>query len=258
MSFMPDKQTTSIATHTNEDIFIRDKSLCEDLIGKISFTEMSYFQITGRMPDPSQVKMLDACLVTLMEHGLTPSALSSRLIYSSSPEAMQAAVAAGLMGVGSVFAGTMEGCAELIRRLIDSSEGLEHEADVVANEFYQSKLPLPGFGHHLHKPDDPRSVRLLSLADELEITGKWINALKHLSIAVDKRYEKHITINATGAIAACLGDCGVSAEIMRGFALITRCAGLVGHIHEEQHKPAMRVIWETSQAAISYDGDVPG
>ena len=85
MSFMPDKQTTSIATHTNEDIFIRDKSLCEDLIGKISFTEMSYFQITGRMPDPAQVKMLDACLVTLMEHGLTPSALSSRLIYSSSP-----------------------------------------------------------------------------------------------------------------------------------------------------------------------------
>mgnify|MGYP001190975064 CR=1 FL=1 len=256
MSFMPDKQTTSIATHTNEDIFIRDKSLCEDLIGKVSFTEMSYFQITGRMPDASQVRMLDACLVTLMEHGLTPSALSSRLIYSSAPEAMQAAVAAGLMGVGSVFAGTMEGCAELIRRLIDSDEGLEHEADAVASEFYLSKLPLPGFGHHLHKPDDPRSLRLLSLADELKLTGKWINALKLLSKAVDKRYDKHITINATGAIAACLGDCGVSAEIMRGFALITRCAGLVGHIHEEQHKPAMRVIWENSEAAIPYDGDI--
>ena len=167
--------------------------------------------------------MLDACLVTLMEHGLTPSALSSRLIYSSSPEAMQAAVAAGLMGVGKRFAGTMEGCAELIRRLIESGEGLEREADVVASEFYESKLPLPGFGHHQHKPDDPRSVRLLSLADELEIAGKWINALKHLSTAVDKRYDKHITINATGAIAACLGDCGISAKIMRGFALITLC-----------------------------------
>ena len=256
MSFMPDKQTTSIATHTNQDIFVRDKSLCRDLIGKVSFTEMSYFQITGRMPNPAQVKMLDACLVTLMEHGLTPSALSSRLIYSSAPEAMQAAIAAGLMGVGSVFAGTMEGCAELIKRLIDSKNQLEDEADAVAREFQLSQLPVPGFGHHLHKPDDPRSIRLLLIADELGLTGPWINALKHLSTAIDKRYKKHITINATGAIAACLGDCGINAEIMRGFALITRCAGLVGHIHEEQHKPAMRVIWENSEAAIPYDGNI--
>ena len=226
MTFMPDKQTTSIATHTNEDIFVRDKSLCHDLIGKVSFTEMSYFQITGRMPNQSQVKMLDACIVTLMEHGLTPSAISSRLIYSSAPEAMQAAIAAGLMGVGSVFAGTMEGCATLIKRLIDSEGDLENEAHVIAREFHFSKLPVPGFGHHL-------------------------------SSAIDKRYDKHITINATGAIAACLGDCGVNPEIMRGFALITRCAGLVGHIHEEQHKPAMRVIWENSEAAIPYDGNIP-
>ena len=257
MTFMPDKQTTSIATHTNEDIFVRDKSLCHDLIGKVSFTEMSYFQITGRMPNQSQVKMLDACLVTLMEHGLTPSAISSRLIYSSAPEAMQAAIAAGLMGVGSVFAGTMEGCAALIKRLIDSEGNLENEAHAIAREFHFSKLPVPGFGHHLHKPDDPRSIQLLAIAKELKITGQWINALQHLSSAIDKRYDKHITINATGAIAACLGDCGVNPEIMRGFALITRCAGLVGHIHEEQHKPAMRVIWENSEAAIPYDGNIP-
>jgi citrate synthase len=255
MSFMPEHQTTSIATHTNEDIFIREKSLCGDLIGKLSFTEMTFFQIIGRMPNKAEAGMVDACLVTLMEHGLTPSALATRLIYSSATEAMQAAVAAGLMGVGSTFVGTMEGAAALIQRMLASDDGVEAEARRIAEEFRSSRAPLPGFGHHMHKPDDPRSIRLFEVADELGLTGSHIAAVKALSAAIDEVYGKHITINATGAIAACLGDCGVPAEIMRGFALICRCAGLVGHVHEEQHKPAMRAIWEAGEAAVPYDGE---
>jgi citrate synthase len=258
MAFMPETQTTSIATHTHDDIFIRDKSLCGDLMGKLSFTEMAYFQITGRMATAAETTMVDACLVTLMEHGLTPSALSSRLIYSSAPEAMQAAVAAGIMGVGSTFAGTMEGCAVLIDRILTSDADPETEAQAIAQEFRAAKKSLPGFGHHMHKPDDPRSIRLFQIAAEAGVSGPWISALMALSTAIDDVYGKHITINATGAIAACLGDCGIPAEIMRGFALITRCAGLVGHIHEEQHKPAMRAIWESAEAAVPYDGTISG
>ena len=258
MAFMPEKQTTSIATHTNDDMFLRDKSLCGDLIGKMSFTQMAFFQITGRMASEGETAMVDACLVTLMEHGLTPSALSSRLIYSSAPEAMQAAVAAGIMGVGSTFAGTMEGCAILIERILNSDADMKTEAAAIAAEFWANKRPLPGFGHHMHKPDDPRSIRLLAIAQEVGVRGQWITALTTLSAAIDETYGKHITINATGAIAACLGDCGIPAEIMRGFALITRCAGLVGHIHEEQHKPALRAIWESAEAAVPYDGDISG
>ena len=256
MSSMPAKQTTSLATHTAEDIFIRDQSLCRELIGQLTFTEMVYFLILGRRPTPSQTAAVDACLVTLMEHGLTPSALSSRLIYSSAPEAMQGAVAAGLLGVGSLFVGTMEGCAALLERMLHSPAGTEAEAARIAKEHRESRKPLPGFGHPQHRPDDPRSIKLFEVARQHGVSGKHVEAVQTLSRAVDECFRKHITINATGAIAAVLGDCEVPAEIMRGFALITRCAGLVGHIREEQVKPAMRVIWETSEHAIPYDGKI--
>lgn len=257
MSFMPDKQTTSIATHTNDDIYVRDRSLCRELIGKLSFTEMIYFQILGRMPTPPQSAVVDACLVTLMEHGLTPSALATRLIYSSAPEAMQAGVAAGLMGVGSVFVGTMEGCAALLAEILADPEGVPAAAQRVAESHRAAGKPLPGFGHHLHRPDDPRSIRLLQVARDQGVADKHVEAVLALSAAVDEVYGKHITINATGAIAACLGDCGIPPEILRGFALITRCAGLVGHVHEEQRKPAMRAIWEAADDAVAYDGRIP-
>ncbi|MCR9073655.1 MAG: citryl-CoA lyase [Alphaproteobacteria bacterium] len=249
--------TTSIATHTNDDIFIRDKSLCSELIGKLTFTEMIVFQMLGRVPTAAETAMIDACFVTLMEHGLTPSALATRLIYSSAPEAMQAGVAAGLMGVGSVFVGTMEGNAQLLLEIVDDPAGIEATATRIAEEHRAARKPLPGFGHHLHKPDDPRPIRLFQLAEEHGQSGTYIAALKALSTAIDRVYGKHITINATGAIAAVLLDCGVPAEILRGFALITRCAGLVGHVREEQEKPSMRTIWETSEAAIAYDGAIP-
>jgi citrate synthase len=87
------------------------------------------------------------------------------------------------------------------------------------------------------------------------VAGSHVAALRALAGAVDSAYGKHITINATGAIAASLGDCGLPAEIMRGFAVLARCAGLVGHAHEEQHRPAMRAIWEAAERAVPYDGD---
>ncbi len=254
MSSDPKTPTTSIATHTNEDIFIRDKSLCKDLIGKLTFTEMLFFQILGRVPTPAQSAVVDACLVTLMEHGLTPSALASRLVYTSATEAMQGAVAAGLLSVGSLFVGTMEGAAVLIHRLLQA-EDMEAEALRIAEEHKQSRTALPGFGHPLHKPDDPRTACLFEVAERHDIAGSHIAAIKILSKAIDQTYGKHITINATGAIAAALGDCGVPGEIMRGFALITRAAGLVGHIHEEQKNPAMRAIWEAGEAAVPYEGN---
>jgi citrate synthase len=255
MSFLPATQTTSIATHTNDDIYIRDRSLCRELIGRLTFTEMLCFQILGRRPSPPETAMIDACLVTLMEHGLTPSVLATRLTYSSAPEAMQAAVAAGLLGVGSLFVGTMEGCAALLKRILEAEDAAA-EARRIAEEHRTARRPIPGFGHHLHKPDDPRSLCLFELAEQHGVAGRWIEAVRMLGAAVDAAYGKHITINATGAIAAVLGDCGVPASIMRGFALITRCAGLVGHVHEEQSRPAMRAIWEAAERAVPYDGTV--
>ncbi|HEY8040432.1 MAG TPA: citryl-CoA lyase [Polyangiaceae bacterium] len=253
MSPRPETPTTSIATHTPEDVFVRGRSLCRELIGKLTFTEMTFLHVTGRVPTPAQTAMVDACLVTLMEHGLTPSAVATRLVYSSAPEAMQAAVAAGLLAVGSAFVGTVEGCAALLER-VRAAPDAAAEARSVAEEHRAARRPVPGFGHPEHKPDDPRSVVLLELAATQGVAGAQVTALRALAAAVDATAGKHVTINATGAVAAVLGDCGLPAEILRGFAVLARCAGLVGHAHEEQHRPAMRAIWEAAERAVPYDG----
>src|SRR6202158_5893783 len=129
------KPTTKIAHHTTEAIYVRGASLVDDLIGKLTFTEMMYFQLLGARPTPAQTRILDAVLVTLMEHGLTPSAIVSRLIYDSCPEAVQAAVAAGLLGVGSTFIGTMEGCAANLEEILSASEGEAGRAKAIARRF---------------------------------------------------------------------------------------------------------------------------
>lgn len=251
---LPEKQTTSLATSTASDVFIRDKSLCNELIGKLSFTAMTYFTVTGRMPTPGQTAVLDACLVTLMEHGLTPSALATRLVYSSAPEAMQGAVAAGLAGVGSVFVGTVEWAAALLARIAGAADG-DEEARKIAAEHRAARRAVPGFGHPLHKPDDPRPACIFRVAEEHGLAGRHTDALRALGAAVDAASGKHVTINATGAIAAALADAGIPAEIMRGFAILARCAGLVAHVREEQQKPAMRAIWEAAERAVPYDGE---
>jgi citrate synthase len=264
MKPLPDSQTTSIATSTADDVFIRGKSLCKELIGHLTFTEMIVFQALGRRPTAAATRAVDACLVTLLEHGLTPSALATRLVYTSAPEAMQAAVAAGLLAVGSLFVGTSEGCGRLLQRIVDAAaagtgaaRALDGEARRIAEEHRQARAPVPGFGHPVHKPDDPRSIRLLALAREVGVAGRYVAAVEALGRAVDQVNGRHITLNATGAVAALLGDCGVPFELLRGFALIARCAGLVGHVREEQERPAMRAIWESAERAIPYDGVVP-
>jgi citrate synthase len=254
MTAPPEHPTTSICTSTTDDVWIRDKSLCRELLGKVTFTELLYFQILGRMPSKPVVELVDACLVTLMEHGLTPSALTTRLVYSSAEEAMQGAVAAGLLCVGSRFVGTTEGAGLLIERIIAAGDDGVAEAKRIALEFKAEKKPLPGFGHPLHKPDDPRSIRLLALAREKGVAKEHVAAVEALSRAIDETFGKHITLNATGAVAAVLGDCGVPRDILRGFAIIARAAGLVGHVREEQDRPAMRAIWEAGEKAVRYDG----
>ncbi|MDX1431264.1 MAG: citryl-CoA lyase [Gammaproteobacteria bacterium] len=247
---------TRLCTHSNDAIHVRGADLVEDLIGQLTFTEMSYFAITGRRPSAAETRILDAVLVTLMEHGLTPSAIAARLVYASTPESLQAGVSAGLLAVGSVFVGTMEGCARLIERILASPD-LEAAARDTAEAHRDVGKPVPGFGHHLHKPDDPRTPKLLGLAEAEGVPGRHIAALRALGAAVDAVYGKHITINATGAVAALLGEIGIPGQIMRGFAVISRSAGLVAHIAEEQTDPTMRHIWTTVEKSVPYTDKPP-
>lgn len=248
------RPVTRLCAHHLEGMSYRDADLVEDLIGKKTFSEVMFSQIVGRDARPVDLRIVDAVLITLMEHGFTPSAIATRVVYMSAPENLQGAVASGLMAVGSSFVGTMENCSVLLDRLL-KAEDAEAEARAIVQGYRDAKKPLPGFGHHLHKPDDPRALKLLELArGESDLEGKWVAALELLARTVDSVYGRHITINATGAVAALLGEIGIPTNLMRGFAVISRAAGLVSHIAEEQQCPTGRFIWETIDREIPYVG----
>lgn len=248
---------TSLCTHTLTSLHYRDANLVDDLLGQKTFTEVMLMQILNRKPRGVDLRITDAVLIVLMEHGLTPSAIATRLVYMSAPENLQGAVAAGLLAVGSSFVGTMENCSVLLDR-IQAAADPDAEAQAIAQAHKASKSPVPGFGHHLHKPVDPRAYKLLDLARaEPELAGDKLRALECLSRAVDAAAGRPITLNATGAVAALLGEIGVPTAVMRGFAVISRAAGLVAHIVEEQQSPSGRFIWETVEHAIPFVASPP-
>lgn len=249
---------TGIAVSTQDAIIVRGKSLVDELIGHLDFTSMVCFHLTGRLPTDGERCVVDAVLVALMEHGLTPSSITARLIYHSSPEAMQSAVSAGLQGAGSAFLGSMEQLAKLLQEGAEVvAVGQLDAATFCAQTLRQlqsSGQPVPGFGHHIHRPDDPRVPRLLAIAREAGCAGRHTDLLMVLSSTLDEHKGHHVTVNATGAVAAVLSDIGFPWWIMRGFALISRCAGLVGHLLEEHERPVARKLWDLADAAVPYDG----
>ncbi len=241
--------TTSLCHATADDILLRGRSLPHAILGRQSFTEVLYRQLTGRDPTPAEAAVLDACMVALMEHGLTPSVVSARLTYGSAPEAIQGAVAAGLLGVGSVFVGASEACAALLERIAAAGDPAAEAAAIA-----RAPGRLPGFGHPLHEVEDPRTARLLAIAREQRLAGAHVAALEQLAAAVAAAAGRPIVTNATAAVAALLLDAGLPAAILRGIALISRCAGLVAHIREEQLSPAMPALWHGAEAAVPYAG----
>lgn len=247
--------TTRLSTHTDDALFYRDTSLTEELIGKASFTEAMIAHILGRPPSKADVAIIDAVLITLMEHGLTPSAIATRLTYHSAPEALQAAMAAGLLNVGSQFVGTMENASKNLREIVAAEDGPDAAAERIVTACRAERRPLPGFGHHLHRPDDPRTPKLFAVARDHGVGGTYIDALETMGRVVDRVLGKHLTINATGAVAAVLLEIDVPPEIMRGFAVISRAAGLLAHIAEEREDPTARFIWDLVEHEIPYAGN---
>ena len=249
------KPKTHLCKHFNDAIYYRDANLVDDLIGKKSFMEVTFRQILGRDASRIEIELIEAVMIAIMEHGFTPSAIAARSIYMSSPENLQAGVAAGLLGVASQFVGTMENCATLLEELVRiPADRRAAAAREIVERHRAERRHVPGFGHHLHRPDDPRAARLLGLFKEKGAAGPFHDALQTLSKAVDEVHGKHLTINATGAAAAIFAELGIPVRVMRGFAIISRAAGLVAHLAEEQREPTGRYIWDLVDHDIPYAG----
>jgi citrate synthase len=247
---------TRTATSTASEVRVRGRDLVNELIGKCSFTQMLYFLTCHRMPEPAEVQVLDACLVTLMEHGLTPSAVIARLMADSVPEEPQVAIASGLLAIGSVFAGTTENCAMLLLALDERiRRGEADAAAAIARDYAAAKKPVPGFGHATHKPDDPRALRLMAFAAEVGKAQCYVPLLQSLSGAVDAAFGRHITVNATGAIGALLLEIGIPVQAMRAFSVVSRAGGLVGHLLEERETHSGREIWSAAKKTVPYTED---
>jgi citrate synthase len=243
---------THIAGSDATSIRFRGRDLVEELIGKHGFTEVFYLLAVGRLPTQGQTRVLDACLVTLMDHGWTPTSLITRLAYDSAPSQVQVGIAAGLLAVGDVFAGTMDGCAKLLAEGIGQADKVAWSREVV-QAHRTLKKPMPGFGHPFHKPDDPRPPRLFRVAQEAGVQGEYIALLQQLGQTVDAVYGRHLTINATGALAALLLEIDMPLAIMRGVSVVSRSAGLTAHIAEEQKNPTARHIWKLVEEEIPYE-----
>ena len=240
--------STSICTSDLTSITVRGRDLVNELVGEMSFTEMLYFLSTGRKPDAGQAKVLDACLVTIMEHGTNPSTIVSRLIADTVPDEPQVAIAAGLLAVGGVFAGTSEQCAAVLLQL-------KKDGDVrkTAERLIASGQPIPGFGHLHHKPDDPRTPKLFAVAEKAGVKQDHMRLLRALGKAIDEIKGRHLTINATGAIGACLLEIGLPPEVMRGIAVVSRAGGLIGHLLEEQRTHVARRVWALVDRDVPYE-----
>jgi citrate synthase len=238
---------SDLARSTATTVHVRDFDLCNDLLGKVTLTEMVFVTMKGKLPSAAEARVLDACLVALVEHGITPSSIATRITYLGAPESMQAAVAAGLLGLGSVFVGTIEGSARMLYDALNDKPA-DHDlaalADAVVEGLIAKRQPVPGLGHPVHRPIDPRAQRLFEIAEENGKSGRYVQLMRLIHAAAERRTGRVLPLNATGAIGAIVLELGFDPRISRGFGLMSRTIGLVAHIYEELQHPLARGIWE--------------
>jgi citrate synthase len=251
MSVDTPKATTSICGFDADTISIRGNDLVNDLIGKRSFTEAFLLQALGREPDARQVAIVDAVLVTIMEHGLVPSAIVTRLTHYGAPESYQGAIAAGLLGVGDRYAGTASECGAVLERIVAADDSAAKALEEVRS-YRAIKRPLPGFGHPIHRDNDPRVARLLAVTEDAGVDGHYIAAMRLLERTLSEELGRELVTNISAAIAAALAEAGIPSGMMRGVVLTARCAGLVGHLFEEMANPAAPAMWQGAQDSVDY------
>lgn len=254
------KPLRSDIAHSSPDrIVIKGMDLCRDMLGHMTLGDMAFLELTDRRPTAAEARMFNALAVTLVEHGLTPSALVARLTIVGAPDAMQAAVGAGLCGLGSTYVGSMEDSARMLQSTLPfgvTEIDIPDAAERIVDDFSARKRFVPGLGHALHKPVDPRTGRLFEIAAETGFSGRYVALMQAVAESARRRSKIDLPINATGAIAAIASEMKLSWKIVRGIGVMARAIGLVGHIREELANPiAIEMKLRTEEEAMAHFKD---
>ena len=224
---------------------VRGRDLTRELMGSVSFTEYFHLLLTGARPTDEQRYFLDLLLVSIAEHGLMPTNIAARMTLAADPDSLQGAVAAGILGCGPVILGTSEECARLLE---SRREPLE-----VARELHEAGEKVPGFGHPVHKPLDPRAERILELADERGVSGSHVARARAFRDAVHEVWGKPLTMNVSMPIAAVLLDLGFPAASVKAVPILARTASLLAHLAEEQEHPLGLALAAAAEEAVAYE-----
>jgi citrate synthase len=228
---------------------VRGRDLTRDLMGRVSFTEYFHLLLTGEEPTEEQRYFLDLLLVAIAEHGMMPTNVAARMTFAADPGSLQGAVAAGILGAGPVILGTSEECARLLEDARASGRALLE----IAQEIHAAGGKVPGFGHPVHKPDDPRAARILELADARGVSGPHTALARQFRDAVAETWGKPLTMNVSMPIAAVMLDLGFPSSAVKAVPILARTAGLLAHLAEEQEQPLGFRMARAAEEAIEYE-----
>jgi citrate synthase len=251
---------TAISTSDEDTIVVRGQDLCRDLIGRLSFSDYFHLLLTGRRATPAALAVLDATLVAIAEHGLVPSVQASRMTYAAAPDAMQGAVAAGILGCGSVILGASETAGRLfddVRRRSDAGEPIDAAAGAVVQSWHAARRAIAGYGHPLHKRRDPRVDRLFDVAREHGTDLRFIAIAEAIERAIPGVLGKDLKLNVSAAIPAVLLGIGFPLAALRGIPILARTAGLIAHLHEELETPIGFALSYQASRDAEYGGALP-
>ncbi|MFD0773717.1 citryl-CoA lyase [Streptomonospora algeriensis] len=257
---------TSLGTSTASSISLLGRDLADDLMGKVGFGELVLWMVTQKRPSPGRVRLFEACLVALADHGFTPTAIAARLTYLSAPDSLQGALAAGLLGGGSRFLGVTEDTGRFLADVLaqrGDEPATEGEWDALAEEVVTreraAKRIIPGLGHPVHKQGDPRTPALLRIAEEEELTGPHLRLFEAIGRTHEQVLGRRLVLNGAGVCGAALADLDLPPDLLRGFALLARAGGLLGQLAEERRRPmamdAYLLIDRNATYTAPEDGD---
>jgi citrate synthase len=258
---------TSLGTSTADEIRLLGRDLTADLMGKVGFGELAFWLVALRRPTPSETRVFEAVLVALADHGFTPTAIAARLTYLSAPDSLQGALAAGLLGGGSRFLGVTEDCGAYLHEVLRQHGLLQPGADLPTDDEGWDALALeavtatraagryvPGLGHPVHKVRDPRTPALIGIAEEEGLRGPHLRLFEAIGRVHEQVLGRRLPLNGAGVCGAALADLGLPVELLRGFALLARAAGLLGQLAEERRRPiGMDAYLAVDRSAVYVD-----